>query len=183
MGYQVALNKAWNELKKINKQDKLNVKFLGEEYEINPLSQKVFSCRYNALAKDFVTILMLHYLVKRIGGLPGLSQDWISFKQLPGGLGYYTAFRRRCLEPIIYKYGKNPQQLISCLERLPGRKIEYGDCGVVIDVFKDVPFMVTVFREDEEFSAEANMFFDNSISQVFCSEDIAVLAAYVAGQI
>jgi hypothetical protein len=183
MGYQVALNKAWNEVKKINKQDKLSVKFLGDEYEIDTLSKRVLSCGCNVLAKDFVAILILHYLVRRIAGLPALSQDWISFKQLPGGLGYYGAFRRRSLEPIIRKYGKDPQQLVSCLERLPGRKIEYGDCGIVIDVFEGVPFLVTVFQEDEEFSAEANMFFDDSISQVFCSEDIAVLAAYIAGQI
>ena len=183
MGYQAALNKAWGELKKISPQEKFSLRLLSDEYEIDTRSGKVLSLSCNTQVKDFLVILILHYLVKKINGLPEPCQDWISFRQLPGGLGYYPAFRKRTLEPIIRKYGNNPQSLFTCLDRFPGKKIQYGDSGIVIDVLESVSFLITVFAAYEEFSAEANMFFDNSISQVFCSEDIAVLAAYVAGQI
>lgn len=183
MGYQVALNKAWNEIKKRSQEEKFRVKLLADEYEVNTFSRKVFSLSCNIAIKEFLSILILHYLLKKIQGLPVPSQDWISFKQIPGGLGYYPAFRKRSLEPIIDKYGKHPDQLASCLERLPGKKIQYGDCGVILDIFESISFLITVFGADEEFSAEANMFFDRAITEVFCTEDIAVLASYVAGQI
>ena len=183
MGYQVALNQAWNKVRQISKQEKFVVRLLADDYEVDTVSQKVLSLSCNALAKDFLSILILHYLFKKIQGLPRPRQDWISFRQLPGGLGYYPAFRKRCLEPVIRKYGKHQDRLVSCLQRLPGKKIQYGDCGVVLDIFESVSFLITVFGADEEFSAEANMFFDQAITDVFCTEDIVVLASYVAGQI
>lgn len=183
MGYEVAINKAWQELAKQAKEKKFFVKFLADEYEVNLVSRRVLSVSCNVLAKEYLTILILHYLSQKLKGLPVPCAEWISFKELPGGLGYYEAFSKRVLEPLVRKYGRNPLGLLSSLDRLPGKKIQYGDCGIVVDLFEAVPVLITVWAQDDEFSAEANVLFDRTITQVFCTEDIVVLSEFLSKSI
>jgi len=61
--------------------------------------------------------------------------------------------------------------------------VEQGDIGIVVEAFAKVPAMITLWRKDEEFSPEANMLFDKSITGIFCTEDIAVLANIIAIQL
>jgi len=180
MGYKPALNKAWKKVEDVTQAKRDTVKFLADEYEIILDSRNVLSLSCNAPASDHISILVLHYLAQKTKGLPEVRAEWISFKELPGGQGYFDAFKKRALNPLIRKYGGSPQSLLDCLDRLPAKKIQYGDCGVVIEAFENVPVLVTVYGQDEEFSAEANILFDRSITEIFCTEDIAVLADIVS---
>lgn len=180
MGYKAALNKAWKKVEEATQAERGTVKFLADEYKITLDSRNVLSLSRNASAPDHISILVLHYLAQETKELPEVRGEWISFKELPGGQGYFDAFKKRALNPLIRKYGGNPQGLLNCLDRLPAKKIQYGDCGIVIEAFKNVPVLITVYGQDEEFSAEANMLFDRSITEIFCTEDIAVLADIVS---
>lgn len=137
----------------------------------------------NVAAKDYTTILILHYLTRKLRGLPILTSEWVSFKELSAIEGYSAAFRERAIEPILKKYGNNPEGVLSALERLPAKRIQQGDVGVVLEAFEGVPVLITLWRQDEEFGPEANMLFDKSISRIFCTEDIVVLAGIIAHQI
>ena len=185
MGYEVAINKAWDDLLNLNPSPAKNllVKFLADEYSIDIKGRKIFSSSCNVVAKDFVSILLLHYLAQRLKGLPTLSGRWLTFRELSGVEGYYDAFHRRCIEPIIRKYGKNPDALRDILNRLPAKLSEGGDISVVIEAFTDVPVLVKLWKQDAEFASDANMYFDLSIKDVFCTEDIVVLAQMVASQL
>ena len=183
MGYDVAINKAWEELVGLNAGGVLSVRFLADEYSVDFPQRKVISLSCNALAKDFTAILILHYLVRKLKGLPALTGEWVSFKELSGVEGYYPAFRKRAIEPIIRKYGRHPEGILAVLERLPAKRIDQGDIGIVLEVFSEVPALVTLWRSDEEFGPEANLLFDKSITQIFCTEDIVVLAGFIASQL
>jgi len=50
---------------------------------------------------------------------------------------------------------------------------------VEVEAFLGVPILVKLWKGDEEFAPEANMLFDRSISRIFCTEDVAVLAGFV----
>jgi len=180
MGYKPALNKAWKKVEDVIQAKRDTVKFLADEYEITLDSRNILSLSCNAPASDHISILVLHYLVQKTKGLPEVRAEWISFKELPGGQGYFDAFKKRALNPLIRKYGDSPQSLLNCLDRLPAKKIQYGDCGVIIEAFENVPVLVTVYGQDEEFSAEANILFDRSITEIFCTEDIAVLSDIIS---
>ena len=181
MGYEIALNKAWEELAKLKPGNVLSVKLLGDEYSVDFGQKKVLSLSCNAPAKDFTAILVLHFLAKKLKGLPSLTGEWLSFKELSGIEGYYPAFRKRSIEPIIRKYGNHPDALLAVLERMPGKRIDQGDVGIVLEAFEGVPVLVELWRGDDEFGPEANILFDKSITGIFCTEDIVVLAGFVAG--
>ena len=180
MSYAVAINKAWEELKKLTAEKDLAVKFLADEYSLDLENNRVLSLSCNALAKDFTAILVLHYLIQKLKGLPQVTGEWLTFRELSGVEGYQSAFKKRCIEPIIRKYGKNPEGILYNLQRFTAKQMDYADVSVMVEAFEKIPVLIKLWRADEEFGPDANMFFDRSITGIFCTEDIAVLAGMVA---
>ncbi|MDD5561050.1 MAG: DUF3786 domain-containing protein [Candidatus Omnitrophica bacterium] len=185
MGYEAALDKAWKDLFNLNPNPAKNllVKFLADEYSVDTQERKIFSSSCNVQAKDFVSILLLHYLAQKLRGLPALSGRWLTFREFSGVEGYYEAFHRRCIGPVIRKYGKNTDALKDVLSRLPAKLSQGGDISLVIEAFAGVPVLVKLWKQDPEFGPDANMYFDASIKSIFCTEDIVVLAQIVASQL
>jgi len=180
MSYDIAINKAWEELVKLKPRENLSVKFLADEYTVDFENKKLISLSCNIPVKDFPAILILHYLARKLEGLPRLTGEWLDFKELSGIEGYNSAFRKRSVEPIIRKYGSHPQGLLGVLDRLPGKRVDQADIGIILEAFQHVPVMVLLWRGDEEFGPEANVLFDKSITRIFCTEDIIVLAGIIA---
>ena len=179
----MALEKGWEELNQLKPGKNFSVKFLADEYTVDSVDKKVLSLACNVAAKDFTAILILHYLVHKIKGLPLLTGEWLSFKELSGIEGYYAAFRGRAIQPIIRKYGSHPEGILAVLDRLPAKRVDQGDVGIVLEAFEGIPVMITLWRPDEEFGPEVNMLFDKSIIKIFSTEDIVVLAGFVASQL
>jgi hypothetical protein len=134
-------------------------------------------------AKEYISILVLHYAAKRIAGLPLISGEWIDFRQLDGGQGYYPTFKKRVIDTIKRKYGANPEALLKLSERFKAKREESADTSVCLEVFEGVPVLLQVWKGDEEFGPEANILFDRNIKDIFCTEDIVVLSEFVAHSI
>ncbi|MCX5668954.1 MAG: DUF3786 domain-containing protein [Candidatus Omnitrophica bacterium] len=183
MGYEVAFKKAWDDLANLKAPKNLSVKFLADEYSVDTIAEKIISLSCNASAKDFVSILILHYLAQKLKGLPALSSQWLTFREFSGVEGYYEAYHKRSIEPIIRKYGNQVDALKEVLNRLPGKLSEGGDISIIIEAFMNVPVLIKLWKPDEEFGPDANMYFDASIKNIFCTEDIVVLAQIVASQL
>ncbi len=181
MSYEVAINKSWADILALNPQEKNQaIKFFSDEYSFNLEEKKIFSVSCNVPVKDFTSIILLHYLYRKIKGLPQLTGQWISFKELSGGESYYPAFRKRAIEPILNKYSKNVKGLLACLERLPSKQVNQADVAVVLQVAQGIDVLVEMWDADQEFGAEANILFDSNISKIFCTEDVAVLGGFIA---
>lgn len=183
MGYEAALKKAWEDLANQKGPKNLSVKFLADEYSVDSQAQRILSLSCNAPAKDFLSILILHYLAQKLKGLPALSGQWLTFRELSGVEGYSEAYHRRVIEPVIRKYGRNPEAIKDALGRLPGKLSEGGDVSIVIVAFANVPALIKLWKQDAEFSPDANMYFDASIKNIFCTEDIVILAQMISSQI
>jgi hypothetical protein len=180
VSYEAAMTKAWKDLANLNPDNGLSVNFFSSKFSVDSKARKILSGSENSPPKDFTAILLLHYLIRKLKGLPGLENQWISFKELEAGEIYYPAFRKRSIEPLLKKYGANPQALFAAGERLSGRSVKQADAAIVVEAFEGVPILIELWKGDEEFKAEANLLFDRSISGIFCTEDIAVLAGFVA---
>ncbi len=180
MGYEVAVNKAWDELSSFKGASFTSVRFLADNYSIDPRARSIISLSCNVPAKEFTAIILLHYLIQKAKGLPRPTGQWLNFRELSGIEGYYPAFRRRCIEPLIRKFGRNPSGLFLALERFSSRKAEGADAAIIVELLEGVPAMVKLWGADEEFGAEANILFDRSITHIFCTEDIVILAQMLA---
>jgi hypothetical protein len=176
MSYEVALNKAWDEISRLSAEKSFAVKFFSDEYSVDAGERKILSLSCNVPAKDFVSILLLHYLEKKLAGLPALTGEWISFKELESGETYYSAFRKRAIEPLLRKYGTNPEGIF----KPTAKKLDQADAAIQLEAFSGVPIIVELWKGDDEFGPEANILFDRSVSRIFCTEDVAVLSGFVA---
>ena len=176
MEYEVAISKAWSSLGALTKEKNFSIRLLADTYSVDTDKKSVFSSSCNVPAKTYTGLILLHYLAKTLIGLPGLTGEWISFKDLPGGQGYYPVFKKRVIGTIIRKYGKEPKALLKLKDRFIIEKADMADASVKVDVLDNVPILITLWEGDDEFGPDANVLFDKNINEIFCTEDIVVLS-------
>ncbi|MFA5143065.1 MAG: DUF3786 domain-containing protein [Candidatus Omnitrophota bacterium] len=183
MGYQQAIEKAWNTFSSLSADDKpVSVNLLSDTYTIDPKAKTILSGSCNVPAKDHISIILLHYLASKLKlkTVPSITGEWVDFNEIAGGAGYYPAFKKRTIDRILKKYGNDPDLIKDSLARFPGTIADKGDVGIVIRPFEEVAMLITLSKADEEFGPGANILFDKNISKFFCTEDIVVLTEIVA---
>ena len=151
-----------------------SVPFLGKTYRVS----------YPAF--DFITqeepsqetpiqeqVLILHYLTAS-GGSP--SGNWVAYREIPGATFYFSAFVKRAVDPLKKAFGADASLLEAPAKMLGGTPVDAGDVGFEFRLFPKVPIQLILWEGDEEFPAEANILFDDSIGDLLSPEDIAWLA-------
>ncbi len=179
MGYEVALKKAWDVVQGIDTQHKY-IKFLNDEYEIDCLNKDIISVSCNAPAKDYYKLLILHYIAGEHRVSEVKDGKWISFKELEGGEAYFSAFRKRAIDPILRKYGDNPSGIFERCNFFNAERINAGTAGISISAFYKIKAAVILWAKDEEFSTDCNMLFNQEIKDILPTEDVAVLGGIIA---
>jgi hypothetical protein len=122
-------------------------------------------------------ILILHYL-NGVKDIPPANK-LISFKEIPSGEFYYSAFARRSIEPLLKTFSAKLPAFQSIAEGLGGKPVALGDGGIKISVFPRVPIILVLWFEDAEFPPDLQILFDASITEFLSTEDIAVLSQEV----
>lgn len=177
MGYQQALEIAWDDIAELAGLDTLTVRFLADEYAVDTGSRSVLSLSCNTPAKDYASIIILHYLIRklRLKELPEPAGEWIDFKELEGGEAYYPTFKKRTIDRVARKFGLDHAAFLASAGRYPSRKASVGDTCAVIETFKYVPVLIALYKADDEFGPGANILFDKDIGAIFVTEDVVVL--------
>jgi len=152
-------------------QKAVTVEFVNQPYQISlPGGEVTMAGREPPVAEK---ILVLHYFLQA-KDVP-LTNDLISFKELPEGSGYYPTFYARAIKPLVKQFGREPRRLAEVAAILGGRPASYGDVSVTIDGFRKVPVTLVLWRGDDEFPPEGNILLDSSISHYLPAEDIIFL--------
>ncbi len=119
--------------------------------------------------------LILHYLVNADGSQP--SGEWITFREVPSGEFYWSAFVKRAKDPLVGFFGQRPELLLELAPMVGGKPGgESGDASVIVSAFPRVPIMLVLWAGDQEFPPDGNLLFDRSIAGYLSSEDIALAA-------
>ncbi len=177
-GQLAKLNLQAEQLEKIRRLTKVgkdhNYRFLGysldlETSEIHDVLEEGSSmsqCGFQAIAG-----LVVHYSLAietpRRGKL-------VKFKDLPGGYAYENAFIQRAVDPIAQVFGNAPLELAEAAKLFGGKRLDYGTLSVEIPALEGIP-IVYILWAAEEFSASANVLFDESASCFLDTEALAVL--------
>ena len=98
----------------------------------------------------------------------------VKFKDLPGGYAYELAFIQRAVDPIAQVFGTNPPELAEAAKLLGGKRLDYGDLSVEIPALEGIPIVYILWAANE-FSASANLLFDESASCLLDTEALAGL--------
>jgi hypothetical protein len=124
---------------------------------------------------------MMHYLLTA-DGTP-LGADWIAFRNLPGGLGYYGAFQGRASLRLAHAFGTDLPAFERAAQALGGERLSFGDASFSFRLLPRVWLATVLYLADDEFSASANVLFDAAASHYLPTEDLAVLGGILAGRL
>jgi hypothetical protein len=121
--------------------------------------------------------LIMHYLIQASGA--SLTETWITFREIPSGEFYYSAFVKRAKEPLVKTFGHQPELLLELGPQLGGSRRPEGDVSLCFQTFPRVPVCLVLWAGDDEFPPDGNLLFDASIAKSLSAEDIAVLSGMV----
>ena len=184
MTYEIALNKAWDEIVALAPSSKYTVQFLTDIYEVRVIDRIVLLKSSGALANEDVAVLILHYLIGVLKHGYKQSGEWISFKEVWGGQSFYPAFQDSILRPLVESLKRDPDGLFKNLtERLGGKLVEGGDLSVELVTFPEVRIRVIFWYGDEELPPDVTILFDRELAEVIATEDIDALLYFMAKSI
>ena len=179
MGYEQAINNAWQALEQ-SQQKEMSITFINQSFQVNPGQRQIISPADLPPLDEHQQILLLHYLAAEAQVGEVSNDRWISFKELDGGEIYFPSFRKRSVDRILAKFGSRPESIFAAMPRLSAEKLDQGTAAISFYPFAKIHMAIIIWAGDDEFPPECNILFNCSIKQILCTEDTAVLGGVVA---
>lgn len=122
-------------------------------------------------------ILFFHYLNYVAPVIK--SDQYISFRELPGGLFYWDSFQARSVVPLVKRIGNDLAMLKKNLARFDWEPKKGGDFGAKIHAVGNINLLLNYQLGDDEFPPAANILFSEPIRKIYSAEDVAVMAGRI----
>ncbi|RLA80135.1 MAG: hypothetical protein DRG36_03780 [Deltaproteobacteria bacterium] len=136
------------------------VRFLNELYRIDPKGRR-FELLDDPLSQGApsveLQVVLITYLLNA-KDLP-LAGKWVQGKGLRGGVRFFASHPFP-LEPLLERYGRDPQAFLQRASLLGGERERFGDAGVRFLALPRVPICLVLWKGDEEFEATISVLFD-----------------------
>lgn len=127
------------------------------------------------------TLVLLHYLLTADGS--AMADEWVAFRNLPGGLGYDAAFQGRANGRLVPAFGSNRAAFEAAARAIGGERLTFGDAAFAFRTLPRLWLAVVLYVADDEFPASARVLFDGSASRYLPTEDLAVLGGMLASRL
>ena len=126
---------------------------------------------------SFLSILTLHYLIGCSDICP--TGRFISFREVPAGDVYYSAFKTRTIDKLQSLFGTRPGALLEAGKSLGAKVLDLGSTSIQVQVFPKMPVTVIVWEGDEEVPSSANILFDELAPKILPTEDLVVISSLI----
>lgn len=156
---------------------RISIPFLGKVYDLVVEGDSAFFDQDVETLKLQDQVLLLHYLITATG--TAAENRWITFREVPSGPFYYPSFLKRAVVPLVNCFGNTPENLQRVAGKIGQLLTEPGDVAVKIPALPRVPVVLSLWKGDDEFPPQGNVYFDPSIASYLSTEDIAYLAGSV----
>jgi len=195
-GFLEALHKAYENLKKLDpyitsykaacdfasdeEGGRFLIRFFGDEYVVRFPEISVHTD--DGREPDMATrLIILHYLIHADGSPPG--DQWIAFRELPGGRVYDSAFQGRSSLRLVRTFGMDEKGFTAAAEALGGDRLTFGDASFRFRLLPRVSMAVILHVGDEEFGPNVTALFDAAAGHYLPIEDLAVLGGMLASKL
>ena len=140
-------------------------------------SLHLFKADSNEQLRSDDAILFFHYL--NYGAPVIQSEQYISFRELAGGLFYWESFLARSVVPLVKRIGNDLDLLKKNLMRFAWERQKGGDFVAKIHAIGNINILLTYQLGDDEFPAAGNILFSEPIRKIYSAEDVAVMAGRI----
>lgn len=101
---------------------------------------------------------------------------WVPFRDVRGASPFTPAFERNVLMPFAKTFEGHTEELKKAAEAIGGISVKQGDAGYIIPAFDCIPMQYLFWDGDDEFSAQANILYDYSVTDYIHVESTVSLA-------
>ena len=123
--------------------DSIGLKFLGHQYTIDIKHRTITSAAGIPHITD--SLIMLHYLVTATDN-PQLGTQPITFRELPAGEVYYPTFVKRSISPVILRFEKSLDHMVTSARQLGGELVSLGDLAVRFEALPRVTVTWVIWK-------------------------------------
>jgi hypothetical protein len=163
------------------------LKYFNREYLISypegSITLKDFN--HNDLSYESDTImdkiLIMSYLCRCTKS--GLTNKWVPYREIEGVGCTYDFFAGHGIDKLTKYFGNRDELFLKAGKKLDAKKLCLGDMSLQFNIFPNVPVVLVLWLADEEFEAQANIFFDSSASKEIHIEDLASLCSKAADEL
>lgn len=156
----------------------IHLRMFGMDVTVRQSDGQVLHVSSGEPVKASDQILALHYLLCERSICP--NGNLVSFRTLPGGQFYWQPFCARTVSPLVKRMGNDLEVLRDHLtQRFDWEPVAMGDVGARIHALGKIFVTLGYHAGDDEIPPTADLLFDPCISQVFVTEDVAVLASRI----
>jgi hypothetical protein len=117
--------------------------------------------------------VMLLYYFSTADGTP-LSNQWISFTDLPNGKFYNQAFQGYTGMELFRHFGNNLALFVEAAQNSGGCNYSFGDKAFVFRVLPRILLLLVCWQGDDEFPASYQILFDASSSHYLPTDACAI---------
>ena len=154
----------------------------NETYEVYPATSQILCVTKNNEPVDIeFGLAILFYLLK--GTDDPIKNEWISEKDLPGGVSFFVGPHKVPVHLFAEKFGEDLGGFRAVCEKLGGSPIQMGDAAYSFKILPRIPLAVILWEKDDEFEAEAKLLFDKTIQNHLPIDVIFGLAQEVCQRI
>lgn len=162
-----------------NKRIKLS--FFKKEIIVDLNKKKIYFLKSRGVDKEepvdtYSSSLILHYLLNADGTQP--ANNWISYRELPGGLFYWQTIPK-VLEPLIKKYENNGEGFLKKTFEIGGEKYNKFKFASIIYPFKMFPVLMIFDEKSTEFEANVRVLFDGSAPHYLKTDVVKLIIIYM----
>lgn len=138
---------------------KLTVKVMGKDFNVHANGSLSADIHVN----PWLAAPLLHYVLYSRGR--PLTGNWISFRELKGGMERYSLFQQRCEKPLRKIADTYPDLFRDMLDLFNGRRAEGpvdSDVAVILHPLPLVPVIICYLEPEEGMESSLHIFYDES---------------------
>jgi hypothetical protein len=126
---------------------------------------------------------MLLYYLHEADGTP-MMDEWISYRQLPGGAFYHLAYQRYSGDILANVFGEDPESYVQACRGYGGEPLTgISEFAFAFQPLPRIRLAAVLWPGDEDFHTKAAILFDASGSHYLTTDGLGLLAGGLASRI
>ena len=159
-------------------QGRFIVTSFGRRFQVTFPQGEIQEVGFSAPLPLWLQVTTLHYLITADGAR--LADEWIAFRDLPGGHILLGNFEMNTLAPLTASLGSDPDRFRRAAEALDGYPMGLGDASFRFLAFPRLPMACVLWEGEEGLPPATNIVYDAAASHYLHTEDLAAIAEYLS---
>jgi hypothetical protein len=138
------------------KNDRIIINSLGKDFIFDLRGGMASECH----VISWVQAPMLSYITHRTHA--DITGNWISFREIKGGIEWQTLFTNRCEEPLRRLADENPDLLQDLIDLFQGKTIDWyeADIALILHPLPKFPILICYQAPEDDLESRLTIFFD-----------------------